>query len=264
MSTVGKAIKLLECFSANEPQIGLSGLARKTGFDKATTRRLLVSLAEHGLVAQDVETRLYRLGAGLSRLARIREEHIPFLQVAAPVVRALHEETEETVHLTEYSADTLSTTLVELSPKANRVNVDVGQMLPLHSTASGIAFLSAARPEVREAYLAKPLPAYTRYTVTDRDTISAAIEQAGKNGYSQSAQGYEEGIFSVAAPIIGPDGYAMGTLAVASPISRSNKQTTVRCGKAVARAAQKISTLLNEDTTRHPGNRPTGVAPEPA
>ncbi|TIT55228.1 MAG: IclR family transcriptional regulator, partial [Mesorhizobium sp.] len=134
MSTVGKAISLLELFTVAEPELGLSDLARRSGFDKATTRRLLVALTGHGLVEQDAATRHYRLGAGLSRLARIREARFPFLQTAVPLVRDLASATAETVHLSEYGIDRLVTVHVEHPARANRVNVDIGQLLPLHST----------------------------------------------------------------------------------------------------------------------------------
>src|SRR5437660_1256543 len=104
MGTVGKAMSLLELFTTAKPEIGLSELARLSNFDKATARRLLVSLMDHGLLEQDRETRLYRLGAGLVRLARIRESQFPLLPVAMPILQDLASQTGETVHLSEHSA----------------------------------------------------------------------------------------------------------------------------------------------------------------
>lgn len=244
MSTVSKAISLLELFSVEEPELGLSDLARKGGFDKATTRRLLVSLAGHGLVEQDAANRQYRLGAGLLRLARIREARFPFLQVATPIIRDLAQQTGETVHLSAFSAAGLSTVHVEESAKANRVSVAVGQILPLHGTASGIAFLAFSRPDFVEAQLRGKLPAFTAYTITDRARLMEAVKAASLRGYSRGEQGYEEGVFSVAAPILGADGYATGTVAVASPLSRIDAADADRHGQAAIKAAQEISARL--------------------
>lgn len=245
MGTVGKAIFLLDLFAAREPELGLSELARRSGFDKATTRRLLVSLSQHGFVEQDTESRRYRLGAGLSRLARIREAHFPFLQVSTPAARELALETGETVHLSEFSAGALATVHVEQSTRANRVNVDVGQVLPLHGTASGIAFLAFSRPDLVRSYVDHPLSAFTSHTITDRAEVMAAVRAAAARGYSQSSQGYEEGVFSVAAPIFGADGYAIGTLSVASPLSRTDDEVAARHGEAVMQACRQISLRLN-------------------
>ena len=244
MSTVGKAMSLLELFTLHEPEIGLSDLARQAGLDKATARRLLMALAAHRLIEQEPRSRHYRLGAGLSRLGRIRDAHFPFVRVAAPVIRELSLETGETVHLSEYSADALLTLHVELSAKANRVNVDVGQVLPLHGTASGIAFLAASRLEAVGAYLEKPLQAFTSFTMTRPDDLVKAIALAASRGYSRSAQGYEAGVHSSGAAILGADGQPIGTLAVASPVSRINDTVAASQGEAAVRAARQISARL--------------------
>jgi len=73
MRTVDKAMNLLNYFSTEKPEYGLSELAREAGLDKATTLRIMVSLARHGFIEQHPETKKYRLGNSVLRLARIRE-----------------------------------------------------------------------------------------------------------------------------------------------------------------------------------------------
>lgn len=244
MRTVDKALTLLDLFSVERSEIGLSELARLAAYDKATTRRLLVSLAKHGFVEQDAYTRAYRLGAGPVRLARIREACFPLAQTAIPVLRDLARQTGETVHLSEFSAGSLITVHVEDSTHANRVYVDPGLILPLHSTASGIAYLAFSGGETDRLIGTDPLTAHTSHTITDRSEIEEAVRAAARRGYSIGDQGFEEGVFSVAAPILGPDGLAIGTLAVASPLLRVSKDVTARHGAAVMTAANTISARL--------------------
>ncbi|WP_292300165.1 helix-turn-helix domain-containing protein, partial [Mesorhizobium sp.] len=59
---MGKAVSLLELFTLQESEIGLSDLARRAGLDKATARRLLMALAAHRLIEQEPHSRRYRLG----------------------------------------------------------------------------------------------------------------------------------------------------------------------------------------------------------
>jgi IclR family acetate operon transcriptional repressor len=252
MGTVGKAMTLLEIFSAERTEVGLSELARIAGYDKATARRLLVSLMQHGLVEQDRESRFYRLGAGLVRLARIRESQFPLLQIAIPVLQRLAAETGETVHLSEYSARGLASIHVEESPKANRVSVAVGQMLPLHATASGLAFLAFAERRLRDKCLSAPLTAFTPHTVADPSLFAEQVATTRRRGYSIGSQGFEEGVFSVGAPILGPEGTALGALAIASPLVRIGPAEVEKFGAAAIEAAREISDRL--------GGRPSVLA----
>jgi DNA-binding IclR family transcriptional regulator len=244
MGTVSKAVSLLEMLGSGVPEIALSELARGAGFDKATTRRLLVSLIEHGLVEQDESSRLYRLGAGIARLALMREAQFPFLRTGAPAIERLAAQTEETVHLSEYSRRGLISVHVVESTKANRVSVPLGEVLPLHATASGIAFLAFADDGVREAALAGPFPAFTPFTVSDRATLAANAAAARARGYSVGSQGFEEGVESVAAPIMGASGFAIGTVAIAAPRARIRQGDIERYGLAAVEAARDIGDRL--------------------
>ena len=137
MSTVVKALSLLDHFDASIPEVGLVDMARLSGLDKATARRLLVALGKKGFVEQDPVTRRYRLGAALVRLARIREIALPMLDIARPLVEELSRQCGETVHVSQVAANLLSSVLVCESPHANRVSVAVGQNLPFHCDGLG-------------------------------------------------------------------------------------------------------------------------------
>ncbi|MBZ9991884.1 IclR family transcriptional regulator [Mesorhizobium sp. BH1-1-5] len=244
MSTVAKAISLLELLGSGAPEAALADIAKAAGFDKATTRRLLVSLIAQGLVEQDEATRFYRLGAGLTRLALMREAQFPFLRMAVPVVDALAAETGETVHLSEYSRRGLITVHVVESPKANRVSVPPGEVLPMHATASGIAFLAFTEERIREAILAGPMPAFTPFTIGDANTLAEQVAAARARGHSIGSQGFEEGVMSVAAPVLGTDGYAIGAIAVAAPRVRTQKADIERLGIGVTAAGREIGERL--------------------
>lgn len=244
MSTVIKALSLLDHFDASTSEIGLVDMARLSGLDKATTRRLLVALAAKGFVEQDPDTRRYRLGAALVRLARIREAAFPMLDIARPVVEALSQQSGETVHVSQMAAGVLSSVLVYESPHANRVSVAVGQELPFHCTASGLAFLSAAAEGFRSAVLQGPLPRMTSKSATTATQLKKLIKAAQERGYAFSDQGFEVGVVSVAAPIIDAGGSAVGAISVASPAVRADEATIARHGAEVRKAAARISAAL--------------------
>jgi DNA-binding IclR family transcriptional regulator len=244
MSTVVKALSLLDHFDASAPEIGLIEMARLSGLDKATTRRLLVSLSTKGFIEQSPLTRRYRLGAALVRLARIRETTLPLTDLARPIVEALSRQSGETVHVSQIAGDVLSSVYVCESAHANRVSVAVGQNLPFNCTASGLAFLTAAPEAFRAKVLKGRLVRRTKSSITTPAHLRKRIEEAARKGYAQSDQGFEKGVVSVAAPIIAPDGSAIGAISITSPAARADEATMTRHGTEVRAAAANISSAL--------------------
>jgi len=244
MSTVVKALSLLDHFDASVPEISLVDMARVSGLDKATTRRLLVALAAKGFIEQDPVTRRYRLGAALVRLARIREAAFPMIEISRPIVEALSQQSGETVHVSQIAGDVLSSVFVCESPHANRVSVEVGQTLPFNCTASGLAFLSAASETFCAAVLKGPLPRMARNSATTPAQLKKRMDEARKQGYARSDQGFEDGVVSIAAPIIAPNGSVIGAISITSPTVRADEATMARHGSAVRAAAGRISAAL--------------------
>lgn len=244
MSTIGKALTLLDAISRLEKEAGLSEIARHCGLDKATARRFLVELEKHGFVEQDTETRRYRLGGAPVRLARIRETRFPYLSVATPFAKELAGLIGETVHLSEFAAGRLSTIHVEDSQRAHRVIVDVGSILPFHATASGLAFLSACPPKDIEQALSAPLQAFTDHTLTDPATLRQTLRETLKRGFSICQHGLESGVISVAAPIRAPGSPPVGAIAVAAPATRADRETVDQMGRSAMATARRISERL--------------------
>ena len=251
MSTVGKAMALLDAFDAERGDLGLTELAARTGMDKATTRRLLIQLAESGMIEHDPVTRRYRLGPAVVRLARIRDSHFPFLEIARPFVQALAEETGETTHLSEFESGSLNSIFAAESPRAHRVSVAAGVRLPLHGTAPGLAWLAHAPDAYVDALLARPLSAHTRFTETDPARLRMLIDDTRARGYSIGRQGHEEGVYSTGAAIFGRDPHlAIGAIAIACPLVRIDDAGIPRLGEAVRRAAEAISIKLSGGSPR--------------
>src|SRR3954469_10254934 len=148
MKTVDKALALLTYFGLRTPELGLSDLARLADVDKATTLRLLNSLKKNGFVEQDPRSKKYRLGSAVLRFARVREASFPMVSVMQPVLERLAAETGETVHGTLASTSCLITIGSASPPRMSRVYIDPSQEIPFHATASGIAYLAFAPPEV--------------------------------------------------------------------------------------------------------------------
>ena len=141
---VKRALSRLDLFSESCPEVGLSDAARLSGHDKATVHRLLNTLREAELVEQDEGSKMYRLGAAVLRLARVREKTVPLVSVVQPLLDRLTAVTGETSHFALYSANAMVVIASGVSPRPNHVSLRSSERLPMNATASGQAFLAFA------------------------------------------------------------------------------------------------------------------------
>lgn len=250
-STVARALALLEYFSEDEPEIGLSDLARRAGIDKATVHRMMGSMADAGLVEQRRDSRLYRLGAGVLRLARIRETCFPISSVFQAALDDLSEKTGETAHASWIAGRTLATIGIRESVRSTRVSIISGEILPLHSTASGLVTLAFGPPDLLKKALNKRLDAKTEHTVTRADALIPIIEQTRRQGYASADQTNEDDVFGLAVPVFDHDGLACGALAVATPTHRMNDDLKQMI---ISRLMDEVKTVSNGTGGRVPAD----------
>ena len=242
--TVKNAIALLELFTINTPELGLSGIKRLSGIDKATTHRLLTVLRETGMLEQNPVTKLYRLGASVLRLAQVREASFPFSVVVQPILETLAGVTGETAHCSLYTNNVLAVISSVESNKANRVSMRGSETLPFHATAAGIAYLAYAPSDVLNKVMKRPMPSFSKYTCTDPDHLKKMTDVVRKNGYAVVDKAFEDDVFGVAAPIFGAEKISIGAIAVATPCHRMNASLEKLLIASVVTAAADLSQKL--------------------
>jgi DNA-binding IclR family transcriptional regulator len=247
MQTVDKAVELLGYFSERQPEFGLSELARTAGFDKASTRRLLLALIKHDYIEQNPSNKAYRLGIGVLRLARVRETSMPLDSIVSPLLDELVEITGESAHFSMLSGDRISTVGIAETSKSNRINFVLGEEGPIHATSSGIVCLAYSSEAYVTAVLKRDLEAYTQNTVTKKKQFREMLRNVRASGYHINREQYEVDVCSIAAPVFDHASRPIGAFAVASPTSRFSAKNQKLIAAAVCDAAAKASRSLGAE-----------------
>lgn len=242
-STVHKALTLLDFFSARRPTIGLSEFAKLSDYNKATTLRFLSALESKGFVEQDEETRMYKLGPAFLRFSQLREASFPLTEAVKIVLRDLNAATEETALASVISGDCLASIGLVESQRANRVIIEPGISLPFHATASGLAYLAFATPDLVDATLRHDLEVHTTNTITQADVLEEKLETIRASGVAYVDGSFDDGVMGIAAPYFGPSGKVCGSVASALPAVRATPDHTALNERCVRQAAQKLTDL---------------------
>ena len=240
MSVVAKALALLEHFSVQTPELGLSRLTRLAKRDKATTYRHLVALQELGFIEQNSETKAYRIGPAVLHLADVREKTVPRREGALAPLQRLAAATGETAHASILSGQALHT-LVSCEAQAHSIRAVIDlQKLPLHATASGISALAFGPSDLMEVALAD-LSQFTAHTATDPNALAALVAAAQRSGFGKSERGLEADICGFSAPLFDQTGELAGAVAVASVASRVNDGLVRRITEGLVTASREIT-----------------------
>ncbi|MFT7214008.1 MAG: DNA-binding IclR family transcriptional regulator [Granulosicoccus sp.] len=240
MSTVSKAIELLNLFSSERAEIRLSEFRRLTGRDKTTTYRHLSELVSTGLLEQDDTTRAYRMGPAVLRFSHIRELTVPRRAGVRRVLPMLADVSGETAHASILQGNTLVSLADHTSSQHSARVVLDDAVLPFHATASGVAVLAFAGEKLKSAVF-KKLPKYTEHTITDREELESLLCEVRNTGFGHTEHGFELGVSGIAVPLFDSTNHVAGAVAIASVASRLDEDLARTIKNELVRAARTIT-----------------------
>jgi len=197
-----RALDILDAFSFDNREMTLTEIARKTGLDKATAKRLVANLVDRGFLQQDHATKSYRLGLKLFELGGIVFSSFDLRKAASFPMTKLQSDTGSTVLLGSKMEDQL----VYLDKREGngiiRISSDIGWRRPLHYGMLGMVLMAYLDSEGVDRILKKtPLKAHTRFSITDTAAFKARLQQIREQGYVVEREEAVEGVVGIAAPI---------------------------------------------------------------
>lgn len=255
MKTARKTLQLLRQFTAAEPELGVSEIARRLGMDRAGTHRLLRAMVEERFVEQDGATRLYRLGLGVLDVAAVRISQHGLFGVAAPHLDRLRDEVGETVALlVPDGAEAVCLAVVE-SRHPVRVGYDIGERVVLHGGAGGQVLLAFMAESERQALYARGLRRFTPRTLADPAALEARLREIRARRCGWSEEGYLEGVVAAAAPVMDPKQRLAGAVSIAAPSARVAPAALPGLAAAARRVADAIEAEWSGLTARSTAER---------
>ena len=173
------------------------------------------------MLAFDEERHTYSPGLRLVRLAHAAWQQSSLAPIARPYVDALAQEVRESVHLAQI--DHGHVIFVDKRKATNMFETlaQTGLVAPSYCTGVGKAIL-AFLPEDRRRR-ALELQAFVPYTsATHRsvDSLRPELETIRKDGIAFDREEHEQGIISIAAPILRPSDAVIGAISIATSTSR--------------------------------------------
>ena len=246
---VDRAARVLAALRAAGRPCTLTELASLMAVNKATVLDILLTLAHHGLVQRDPETKRFRLGPALAAYAA-EGTRPPSLRAAArPVLRVLAEQTGETAALGVVQAGRLRFLDSEAAGDF-ALAVPVGRELPLIATSLGKLLCAYLTEEELASALADSSSRFTPRSAADPATFRRQLAAVRRQGYALDLGEYSEGVYGLAAPTWGPSGGVVAGIAVVGLLGRLTDARREVVREAVVGAARTLSERLGDEPTR--------------
>ncbi len=237
-----RAMNILSCFSAENPELRLVELVELTKLHKSTLYRLLGAMRSYGLIQVDPASGAYRLGLKLFELGSLAIARTGIEKHAHPILEKLAGQTGETAHLCVLDgSDVVYVAKVE-SRRTLRIPSAVGQRNPAYCTGVGKVLLAHLSEERLSAYFAQTtLNPFTRRTIKSAADLRAELKIIRTQGYSIDDQEREEGVRCVGAPVRDHSGAVVAAISIAGPSMRVMKERVPELAGYVMAAADLIS-----------------------
>jgi DNA-binding IclR family transcriptional regulator len=225
ITSVQRALRLLEAVGTHENGAPAKQLARETRLPPATAYHLLRTLVHDGYVRKlddggfvlgDRLTSLHAAGRPQSLLSRVR-----------PALAALRDELSTAAYLTFYEEGEIRVAEIVDGPRTPRVDLWVGFEDAGHATALGKTVLRELGEDARREYLSRHrLADLTPRTVTSLPELLRRLDAPPLAPAVTDLEEYALGTVCVAVPVYRGD--TLGSLGISLPVDRKDRLQEMR------------------------------------
>ena len=225
---------------AHSPGLGVSEIARRSGYTKARTYRFLLTFEASGFVRREGDAATYTLGAAALVIGLAAQEQVALTQLAGKHLDALVRRHNETAVM--LVRDGLESVTVAMRGSAHEVRVQsaIGRRRSLHAGASGKVLLAFASEELQAQVLDGPLPKLAPQTITSKTKLAKELKRTLEQGYAVSVSEGAADVVAVAAPVFDGAGQAVASIGLTLPTSRAPEDLSAM-SRSVCDAARELS-----------------------
>ena len=242
LSSVKKALEVLQTFSEDRPELSLAEISTRLRTHKSSISRIMATLASEGFVDRNPGGKGFRLGLKIVDLANRALGGLDLRTHASRFMGDLAAKTGEMVHLAVLDQNQIVYVEKKGEGQVLTVASKVGGRNPAHASAMGKVLLSGLAPDEQKRLLkAGPLVRLTPNTIVDFREIVLELERVRKQGYAVDNEESFPGIRCVAAPICSRNGRVVAALSATVPKQRMGEKRMREIRRGVMETARLIS-----------------------
>lgn len=242
--SLGKMLRILECYSRQDRALSVLQIAERTGIPRPTVHRLVASLRTIGFIEQDRDRERYRLGLKLFELGNVVLANMDLQREAQEHIDALARGTGLGVHLGVFDGFEIVMVSRTQRDHVQLNNIVTLESASLHSSATGKATLAFQDEHVIERVISQGLRGYTRATITTPAQLREELRHVRQRGYATDHGESEDWRYCVAAPIRNSSGRVFASISLTGIHKEEALRDEARYAQLVQQHADDISRKL--------------------
>lgn len=215
-----KAVKLLDYFTIDSPERGISELAELSGMLKSSIHNIVTTFEVCGFLGKNPENNKYRLGIKLLQLNNTLYMTNDLRKTVRPYIERISSHCSESVYFAIPSENEVVYMDAVYPSGLMTGRSIIGIKAPLYCTGIGKAILSHFEASRIDEVITSGLIAFTPNTITKREQLLEELELIKARGYSIDNMEHEYGIKCVAVPVRSIRGNVIGAISVSAPSLR--------------------------------------------
>jgi IclR family KDG regulon transcriptional repressor len=253
LKSLQKALDILESFSVDRRELGVSELSKILGINTTSVFRILNTLKSRGYLEQTRAKGKYRLGTKVFELVYVYQSQFGLIEAATPNMEKLGRITNETINLAILSNDRKDIVYIaEIdSNEVLKTDVRIGTRLPAHCTGLGKAMLSRlSEDEFERIFSGKgPLITLTEKSISRLEDLEKDLRKIREKGYAMDDEEFKIGVRCIAAPIVDLSDRAVAAISIMGPAVRLSPEGIEKYIDALLETAQRISRSIGSGSS---------------
>ena len=245
LSSVQKAIDILNIFDENVTELGNKEIAEKLNLPPSTVSGLVYTLKKNQYLRQNQDNQKYKLGLKLLDRASLLLDQIDIRKIAYPFLKEIHDWSGESVNLAVLDGDKI--VYIERIHGSHPLGIhyQVGRKMPMHSTALGKAIAShLPQNELCSLMEDYEFTRVTQFTILDKSKFENELQKVKERGFSIDDQENEVGGRCISAPILDNTSYPIAAISVSVPIQRLPDDKIKTFGEKLMDVSTEISRII--------------------
>lgn len=223
VQSVVRAIDILNFIAKHPTGVGVTAVSDALGLHKSTVSRLISTLESTGAINRTNNRADVQLSSSFLAQLNNPSQQERLITLALPFLQSLSEEVGEDSGLAVPEGDQAHYIKQVSVDREIQVRDWTGYRFPFHTVSAGKLFLAYRSQSEQEAYIAQPLAAYTKNTLTNPDELRRSLQEVKASGASWIFDEFAEGLNAVAAPIYDANDELIAALCLYAPSFRFPK-----------------------------------------